>query len=265
MKRLIPIVLLAMLGGCASGNYVKYADDSAKIATATAKRDADIATAKAKSDASRHKSIADIAAAGDSTAKGMGIMALMMESVLASKDDGKSTATAQLQAPQPSGLLQWMQVLAPGLTNLGMAAINASVAKVQSNNSTALGMSTNSTFLGMAGHIQAPAANVSTVTTTSNSDSRVTDNSVRNRTDNSQRTADSGNTTTSTATTSTWGANSGANSGNSGRLAGTSMTDNTSTPTVVMQPAPQPPIVIPPTPPVIVNPLVVNPVIVPAQ
>jgi hypothetical protein len=70
----------------------------------------------------------------------------------------------------------------------------------QSNNATTLGVSTNAAFVGLAGKIQAPAANVTT--------------------------------------TSTIGANSGANSGNSGRLAGTSITDNTSTPTVVTQPAP---------------------------
>jgi hypothetical protein len=73
---------------------------------------------------------------------------------------------------------------------------------VQSNNATTLGVSTNAAFVGLAGKIQAPAANVTTTTSTS------------------------------------IGANSGANSGNSGRLAGTSITDNTSTPTVVTQPAP---------------------------
>lgn len=49
----------------------------------------------------------------------------------------------------------------------------------------------------------------------------------------------------------TYGANSGANSGNSGRLAGTTMMDATSTPTVVYQPAP-----------VVVQPVIVDPVVV---
>lgn len=65
----------------------------------------------------------------------------------------------------------------------------------------------------------------------------------------------SGNTTPTTTTTTTIGANSGTNSGNSGKLSGTTLTDQTSTPTVVTQPAP-----------VIVTPTVVNqptPVIVP--
>ena len=98
-----------------------------------------------------------------------------------------------------------------------------------------------------------------------------------------------------------YGANSGANSGNSGRLAGTTMMDATSTPTVVLQPIPtvvtqpapivvtetsttttqsppiitttqSPPIVVTQPAPVIVNPVIVptpapviiNPVIVPA-
>lgn len=49
----------------------------------------------------------------------------------------------------------------------------------------------------------------------------------------------------------TYGANSGTNSGNSGRLAGTTMMDATSAPTVVYQPDP-----------VVVQPVIVDPVVV---
>lgn len=67
-------------------------------------------------------------------------------------------------------------------------------------------------------------------------------------------------------TTSTYGANSGANSGNSGNLAGTGSTVTapiaTATPTVVNQPAPvvvlaPNPVIVPTTPPVVVQPCVV--------
>jgi hypothetical protein len=115
---------------------------------------------------------------------------------------GGQQQQSQIAAPKTVGdhLIQWTSILLPSLTNIYGINKQASVGIAQSNNATALGISTNAAFVGLAGKIQAPAANVTT--------------------------------------TSTIGANSGANSGNSGRLAGTSITDNTSTPTVVTQPAP---------------------------
>ena len=59
--------------------------------------------------------------------------------------------------------------------------------------------------------------------------------------------------TTGPVTTSTVGANSGANSGNSGRLAGTTMTDATSAPTVVTQPDP---VIVTQPAPIVINPTV---------
>jgi hypothetical protein len=96
----------------------------------------------------------------------------------------------------------------------------------QSDNSTALGVSTNQAFVGMAGKIQAPAATMTL---------------------NGTGVLGSGSYDI--------GPNSGANSGNSGRLAGTSIADNTATPTVVNQPAP---IVVTQPAPVIVRPEVVK-------
>jgi hypothetical protein len=128
---------------------------------------------------------------------------------------GGQQQQSQIAAPKTVGdhLIQWTSILLPSLTNIYGINKQASVGIAQSNNATSLGISTNAAFVGLAGKIQAPAANVTT--------------------------------------TSTIGANSGANSGNSGRLAGTSITDNTSTPTVVVQPAPvivRPEVIQPPTP-----------------
>ena len=69
--------------------------------------------------------------------------------------------------------------------------------------------------------------------------------------------------TTTTTNTSTIGANSGSNSGNSGRIAAGDISDSTHAPTVVTQPAPT--IVTQPAP-VIVTPVIVTPppAIVPA-
>jgi hypothetical protein len=128
---------------------------------------------------------------------------------------GGQQQQSQIAAPKTAGdhLIQWTSILLPSLTNIYGINKQAQVGIAQSNNATSLGISTNAAFVGLAGKIQAPAANVTT--------------------------------------TSTIGANSGANSGNSGRLAGTSITDNTSTPTVVTQPAPvivRPEVIQPPTP-----------------
>jgi hypothetical protein len=89
-----------------------------------------------------------------------------------------------------------------------MIGTNARLSMRQSDNATKLGISTNNAFVGMASQIQAPAPNMTLSGT---------------------GVLGSGSYTI--------GANSGTNSGNSGRLAGTSITDNTSTPTVVTQPA----------------------------
>jgi hypothetical protein len=106
----------------------------------------------------------------------------------------------QIAAPRSASdqALQWASVLVPAVSQAYMIGQNVKLGMRQSDNATALGVSTNGAFVGIAGKIQAPAANVTT----------------------------------------TIGANSGANSGNSGRLAGTSITDNTHVPTVVVQPAP---------------------------
>jgi hypothetical protein len=194
MKALAIVTVLA-LTGCATGKeYEAYAEAH---------------KAQAAAQAARYKALSDIAAQGDTTAKVAAVITLNQSSGQAS----------QIAAPKSAAehLIQWTSILLPSLTNIYGINKQAQVGIAQSNNATTLGVSTNAAFVGLAGKIQAPAANV----------------------------------TTSTSTTSTVGANSGANSGNSGRLAGTSITDNTSTPTVVVQPAP-----------VIVRPEVVQPVVI---
>jgi hypothetical protein len=130
---------------------------------------------------------------------------------------GQQQQASQIAAPKSwaDHALQWTGLLLPTIGQVYSINKQTQVGIAQSNNATTLGVSTNAAFVGLAGKIQAPAANVTTTTTT------------------------------------TIGANSGANSGNSGRLAGTSITDNTSTPTVVTQPAPvivRPEVIQPTTP-----------------
>lgn len=237
-KFLALVLAVSMTAGCASGMGDYYS-----TSRALSNDNAKVQLAEKETDNKAVEGLTAIATSPNTSPeqKGAAVMAIALRNA----NKAGQSQPMQVQAPGPEPWMQVLQTFAPVIGNLGMTVINAGVSKTQSRNATELGVAQINGFVGIAGKIQAPmapAANVTTNTTTT------TDNSARTRTDNSQR--DSGNTTT----TSTWGANSGANSGNAGRLAGTSMTDNTSTPTVVMQPAP--------AAPVIVNPVVVNPVIV---
>jgi hypothetical protein len=205
MKTLLAIIIALALTGCASTEYVQYA-----------KTQEAIATAKGQADAARYKAMADIAASGDSAAKVAAVMALAL-------GQGGAGPAQQIAAPAPNAALQWASVLVPALTQAYGIRANADVSMRSSDNAARTSIATTAGFVSLAGQIQAPAANVSTVTTT-----------------------------TSTDTASTVGANSGANSGNSGRLAGGYITDATSAPTVVTQPAPL--IVTQPAPTVVTAP-----------
>ena len=125
--------------------------------------------------------------------------------------------SAVLQPPRDEAL-QWFSILLPSVTQMYGISRNAAVAMNQSNNAAAVAASTNATFLGMAGQIQAPTAPQANYSYNISG-------------------------------------NSGANSGNSGKLAGGDVNDNTATPTVVTQPAP---VIVTQPAPVIVNPVVVN-------
>ena len=163
---------------------------------------ADAHKAQAAAQTARYQALADIAKMGDTTAKVAAVMSLQM---------GGQQHQGQIAAPKTAGdhLIQWTSILLPSLTSIYGINKQASVGIAQSNNATALGISTNAAFVGMASQIQAPAPNMTLSGT---------------------GVLGSGSYTI--------GANSGANSGNSGRLAGQGITDNTSTPTVVNQPAP---------------------------
>lgn len=195
-----------ILAGCATNDYQVYADTQKSIAQS-----------RAIAEAARYNALAEIAKAGDTAAKVAAVMSLNM---------GSSSTGSQPQnvaPPKTPGdiALQWTSILLPQLTQIYSINRNADVsiqqslnaantAIRQSDNQASIATSTNGTFLGIAGKIQAPQANVTTTTN---------------------------NTTTNNTTTTTSSVgrdnNTGANSGNAGRMAGGSQTDNTSTPTVV--------------------------------
>ncbi len=180
--------------------------------------------ANAAAQTARYNALARIAEMGDTTAKVAAVMSLQA---------GGQGVSTQVAAPVSGGqtALQWASILVPGATQVYAIGQQVKLGMRQSDNSTSLGVSTNQAFVGMAGKIQAPAATMTL---------------------NGTGVLGSGSYDI--------GPNSGANSGNSGRLAGTSIADNTATPTVVNQPAPivvRPEVVTQPAP-VIVRPEVVK-------
>lgn len=206
------LAIALTLGGCATDDYRHYAE--AQMAMAQAKSTADQA---------RYSALARIAETGDSAARVAAVMSL------AGIGDGARQAPATVAAPvSPGGTaLQWASILVPGVTQAYMISSNVKLGMRQSDNATALGLgqsrdqaatsaATMGAFTSVAGQIQAPPANITNTTTT---------------------TTLSGTGVIGSGSYSI-GPNSGSNSGNSGRLAGGAITDNTSTPTVVQPPAP---------------------------
>ena len=182
--------------------------------------DAQIAQSKAQE--ARYKALSDIAQMGDTTAKVAAVMALT---------DSNSRNQNSVSAPVTGGqqALQWASVLLPTATQIYSVNKSTQLGMRQSDNATVLGVSTNAAFVGMASKIQAPGANMTL---------------------NGSGVLGSGSYDI--------GANSGANSGNSGKLSGTNLLDSTATPTIV-RPDVVNPIVIKQEPiaPVIVKPEIV--------
>lgn len=158
-----------------------------------------IAQANAMAETARYAALAEIAKTGDSGARVAAVMSINFGA-----QGGNSPRVQQVAPPKTFGetALQWTSVLLPSLTNLYGINANRSIATTQSNNAAATAASTNAAFVGMASNIQAPQASVTTTTTIGGNQ------------------------------------NTGANSGNSGRIAGGDQTDNTAAPIVVNQPAP---------------------------
>jgi hypothetical protein len=233
MKLIATIFAALALTGCATDDYQHYAQ--AQMAMAQAKSTADQA---------RYNALARIADSGDSVARVAAVMSL------AGLGDGARQAPSSVAAPVSPGstALQWASILVPGVTQAYMISSNVKLGMRQSDNQTALGLgqsrdqaATSAATFGaittISSQIQAPAANVTTTL--------------------------SGTGVLGSGSYSI-GPNSGTNSGNSGRLAGTSITDNTHTPAIVTQPAPvvvRPEVVTQPVP-AIVRPEVVRPEIV---
>jgi PBP1b-binding outer membrane lipoprotein LpoB len=163
---------------------------------------ADAHKAQAAAQTARYQALADIAKMGDTTAKVAAVISL---------NAGSAPQNAQIATPKSWAdyALQSIGLFLPTIGQVYAVNKQTSLGMRQSDNAMALGISTNNAFVGIASQIQAPAPNLTL-----------------------------SGTGVIGAGSYSIGANSGQNSGNSGRLAGGGITDNTSVPTVVTQPAP---------------------------
>ena len=241
MKRTLISIAVAtvFLSGCASGpsNYQLYAETQAKIAQA-----------QAVAETARFNALAEIAKNGDSAAKVAAVLSIQM--------GGSANQRQQQQVAPPETFgdtaLKWTSVLLPSFTQFYTINRNSAVAMRQSDNQAAIAISTNKAFTDMnaAGHTA--NSNIAASGFASNTAGFNAISSQGTAAFNSlQGVSIAGfNALKDTANpniTVEGNYNVGDNSGNSGKIAGTTLTDSTATPTVVNQPAPT-----------VVNPLVVN-------
>lgn len=162
MKKIIASVLLsvALLSGCAGGEYKMYAESQVAIQTS-----------KSNAEAERFRAMAAIAQTGDTTTKVAAMMALQQNS-------GAPQQTAQLSAPKSSAEVarDWLGIMLPAAVQGYGIHANSQVSINASNNAARVSESTNGAFVGIAGKIQAPVASIDnhSVTTTTSTDSHNT-------------------------------------------------------------------------------------------
>lgn len=190
----------ALLAGCATTENIAFM--SAQKEAAAAHAVAQVQIAKADADAR----IAEANALRDILTSGATDQAKALGAIVYAARGGKATATPASPAPaaitaptRPENQIYAFtsNVLGHAVQLVGLrygyrqaVALSGNATTLgmrQSDNATALGVSTNSTFADIAGRIQQPAANVSTVNTTT--------------TDNSNHSVDSSNRSTASTTT----------------------------------------------------------------
>jgi hypothetical protein len=166
-----------------------------------------IAQANAMSETARYAALAEIAKTGDPGARVAAVMSINFGA-----QGGNGPRVQQVAPPKTFGdtALQWTSVLLPSVTSLYGISANRQIAITQSNNAAATAASTNAAMTNIANGGAAAATAIAT------------------------------EGLKAAAPTITVGGNynTGANSGNTGRIAGAGITESTATPTIVTQPAP---------------------------
>ena len=145
-QRLLNLIPLLLITGCATDDYARYADSQTAIHAA-----------KANAEGERFKAMALIAQSGDTTAKVAAMMAMQ-----ASRSTDAPIQIAAPKSPMDS-LKEWVGMLLPAaVQGYGMYS-QSEVAKINSANSAMVSQSTNAAFVGMAGKIQGNTDNHSQV------------------------------------------------------------------------------------------------------
>lgn len=163
MVKLTLVSVALLLGGCANMTEYYKSVDTTNI------RQVEAAKAQAEADTARYNALARIAESGNESAKVAATMALAL--------GGNSQRPAQVVVPAvpQNEALQWASILAPTVTNLGMAWFNKQVQINNSNNSRAiseaqigkdvqLGLGAQQTYLGFAKEINDPTIVTNTTT-----------------------------------------------------------------------------------------------------
>jgi hypothetical protein len=255
--KLLALAGALVLAGCASGpsSYQLYAETQKAIAQANA-----------VAETARYNALAEIAKNGDSAAKVAAVLSIQM--------GGGSNQRPQQQVAAPESIadtaLKWTSVLLPSFAQLYTVQRNTAVAMRQSDNQAAIAISTNKAFtdISTAGHT-ANSSIASSGFTAINQSSTAGFNALGTQSTTAFNSLQGVSIAGFNALKDTAGMiqtpspnitvegnyNVGANSGNSGKLAGTTLTDSTATPTVVNQPSP---VVVNQPSPTVVNPVVVT-------
>jgi hypothetical protein len=212
---------VALVGCGTTEQYKMYADTQKSIAQANA-----------MAETARYAALAEIAKTADPGARVAAVMSINFGS-----QGGNGPRVQQVAPPKTFGetALQWTSVLLPSVTNLYGISANRQIAITQSNNAAATAASTNSAMVNIANGGAAAATAIANGSATA-----VT------------AIATEGFKAASPTITVGGNYNTGSNSGNSGRIAGGGIVDNTSTPTVVNQP--EPVVVTQPAPVVVTQP-----------
>lgn len=147
MKKLLLVLTIASLAGCATSDYEQYAKSSEVASVA------------------RSNALQKIAESNDPTAKVAAVMALTF-------------INSNISAPQPNQALQWASILVPSITQMYGIKQNANVAINSSNNATAATVATTGAFVNIAGKIQAPVVTLPQANITTTTDSHNTTSST---------------------------------------------------------------------------------------
>ena len=152
MRSLILVFVILGVAGCATktGNQrqAQHASDQIRMVAVQKEAQRDLATTEAQANAALYEALARVAESNPDHAPSVAV-ALAVIGVSGGKSDkGDNDRIVTLQQQQNTAL-EWTKALAPtvgGLvTGLGVAAINADVAKTQSDNSRAVQESSNET------------------------------------------------------------------------------------------------------------------------